>query len=116
MPMFASVRPIALVALTLAGTAFFYPHAFGVSPRSSTPADVIDTAIARMGGDATLRTIERVRFETMTLWQRMTFEDRLHEPVRPYELHSDLRNSSIGGRRDTRRFKRGPRARPVREI
>ena len=116
MPMFTSARPLVLAALTLAGTTLFYPHAYGVSPRASAPADAIDTAIARMGGDATLRKIERVRFETMTLWQRMTFEDRLHDPVSSYELHSDLRNYAIGGWRNTRRFIGGPTLREMTDI
>ena len=45
----------------------------------STPTAVIDRAIERLGGAATLQKIERVRFEQMTLWHRQTFEDR---PVR----------------------------------
>jgi hypothetical protein len=79
--------------LLVAAGAFFPPPIahFALLARD-TPA-ALDTAIARMGGRETLERIERVRFETVTLWQRMTFENRpsdliiaLRAAQRPAEL------------------------------
>jgi hypothetical protein len=69
-----------------------------------------------MGGEETLRKIERVRFEVMTLWQRMGFEPRQSDLIGSYELHSDLRNYSIGAWRNTRRFVGGPALREMTDI
>ena len=62
-----------------------------VSSAIRAAAAALDTAIARMGGEETLRRIERVRFEIMTLWQRMTFD----EPT-------------VGSHRDVRAAQRPP--------
>ena len=113
MSIFSSARPLALAAV-VTGTAFFFPS--WVATTRSAPTDLLETAIARMGGEGTLRKIERVRFETMTLWQRMAFEDRLHDPVSSFELHSDLRNYALGGWRNTRRFVGGPVLREITDI
>jgi hypothetical protein len=52
-----------------------------------------------------LARIERARFESLTLWHRMTFERRpFGDAVGSYERHSDLRDYTIPAWRNTRRF------------
>jgi len=102
--------------LVVAAGAFFPPPIahFALLTRN-TPA-ALDTAIARMGGRETLERIERVRFETMTLWQRLTFENRPSDLISTYELHSDLRNYSLVAWRNTRRFVSGPALQEMTDI
>jgi len=111
-----SVRPltVAAIAITAAG-AFLPPPSFTVRHRSTASA-ALDTAIARMGGQDALRRIERVRFEMMTLWQRMTFENRPSDLIGTYELHSDLRNYPLNAWRNTRRFVSGPALQEMTDI
>jgi len=105
----------ALTSLIAAG-AFFPPFA-APSPRHAKAAPAaLDTAIARMGGKETLERIERVRFEMMTLWQRLTFESRPSDIIGTYELHSDLRNYALGTWRNTRRFVGGPQMQEMTDI
>jgi hypothetical protein len=52
----------------------------------------------------------------MTLWQRMTFENRPSDLIRTYELHSDLRNYSLVSWRNTRRFVSGPAMQEMTDI
>ena len=92
--------------LTGAG-AFLLPPTTPIHRRAAVPA-ALDTAIARMGGANALTRIERVRFEMMTLWQRMTFDNRPADLIGTYELHSDLRNYTLNAWRNTRRFVSGP--------
>lgn len=82
--------------------------------RLSAPA--LDTAIARMGGADALRRIERVRFEMMTLWQRMAFDGRPNDLIGSYELHSDLRNYTLDTWRNTRRSITGPTLREMTDV
>ena len=76
------IRSFAVAGSLIATTAFFPPVSSLAFPPSSlrhppsSVAGALDTAIARMGGEDALRKIERVRFEMMTLWQRMGFEPR----------------------------------------
>ena len=98
-----------------AGALFPPPPAPVVRLAKATPA-ALDTAIARMGGKETLERVERVRFETMTLWQRMTFDDRPSDLISTYELHSDLRNYSLVAWRNTRRFVGGPTLQEMTDI
>src|SRR5687768_11377526 len=105
MPVRRSLRLLAVAAMTAAVSGAFLP------PPSSVlrpPPAALDTAIARMGGEDALRRIERVRFEMMTLWQRMTFDNRPSDLIGSYELHTDLRNYTLGAWRNTRRFVGGP--------
>ena len=111
MPVFRIPRSFA--AAGLCATAAFLPlpsslHLTSRPARRVASAPALDTAIARMGGADALATIERVRFETMTIWQRMTFENRPSDLIIAYELHSDLRNYSLVAWRNTRRFVNGP--------
>lgn len=65
---------------------------------------VLDTAVARMGGAAALRGVERVRLEFMTQWLRTTFDGRPYSDFPSYERHSDLRDYTRGAWRNTRSF------------
>jgi hypothetical protein len=122
-----SVRRFTRVGLTAslvaATSAAFLPFPYlsgesaertGVRRGPAVPA--LDTAIARMGGEGVLGKIERVRFEMMTLWQRMSFDQRPSDLIGSYELHSDLRNYSIGAWRNTRRFVSGPTLREMTDV
>jgi hypothetical protein len=103
-------RPLTAGACALAAANAFFPPPNVALRHRSAPAAVasLDTAIARMGGRETLERVQRVRFEMMTLWQRMTFDDRPADIIGTYELHSDLRNYTLGAWRNTRRFVSGP--------
>lgn len=77
------------------------PHAGEPDPAALA---LLDRALERMGGHPALQAIERVRFSTMTQWQRASFE-ALPYPDRPsYERHTDERDYTIGGWRNTRGF------------
>jgi hypothetical protein len=102
------------VAFALAGA--FVPPPASIARHRAANIAAIDTAIARMGGAATLEHIERVRFEMMTLWQRLTFENRPSDLIGTYELHSDLRNYALGTWRNTRRFVGGPQMQEMTDI
>jgi len=118
MSIFRKLRPpLSAGALAIAtATAFFAPPATAAYRKSAAAADALDTAIARMGGQQTLVHIERVRFEMMTLWQRMTFETRPTDLISTYELHSDLRNYPLVAWRNTRRFVSGPQMEEMTDI
>lgn len=103
------VRPLGIAAFALAASAAFEPY---VPPRGLAPSEILDTAIARMGGEAALRRIERVRFEMLTLWHRLTFDERANALGVGYEVHSDLRNYSLDAWRNSRRFLNGSAAPP----
>ena len=104
MPVPRFLRPLGAGACLFVATSAFFPP----STRHTVSSPALDTAIARMGGEETLRRIERVRFEFMTLWQRLTFDNRPSDLISTYELHSDLRNYSLSSWRNTRRFVGGP--------
>lgn len=105
-----TLRSAASSIVVLAG-AFLPPpaplHAHN-SPRPTAASAALDTAIARMGGADALRHIERVKFEMLILWQRMTLDHRPQDLIMTYELYSDLRNYALGAWRNTRRFVSGP--------
>lgn len=106
-PRFA--RPLAVALFVLGVSAAFEPY---LPPRGLTPAEILDTAMVRMGGEATLRRIDRVRFEMLTLWHRITFDERPNVSGIGYEVHSDLRNYSLDAWRNTRKFLNGSGAPP----
>ena len=121
MPAFPFTRPLGVVALSVTATAAFFPlpttlRAKSRAMRPAVAAPALDTAIARMGGEDALKKIERVRFEMMTLWQRMSFEDRQSDLIGSYELHTDLRNYALGAWRNTRRFVGGPTLREMTDV
>lgn len=65
---------------------------------------IVDTALARMGGEAALQSIERVHYEMMTEWQRTSFDDRPYTDLPSYERHTDVRDYALGAWRNTRQF------------
>jgi hypothetical protein len=107
MPFPRFLRPLSAGACLFVASGAFLPPPRPTLNRHSASSPALDTAIARMGGEETLRRIERVRFEFMTAWQRMSF-DRPADLTSSYELHSDLRNYSLNAWRNTRRFISGP--------
>jgi hypothetical protein len=121
MPVLRFPRALGVFALSVTATASFLPLPSSVrrtahALRRPPAAAPLDTAIARMGGEDALRKIERVRFEMMTLWQRMAFETRQSDLIGTYELHSDLRNYTLGAWRNTRRFVSGPALREMTDV
>jgi len=116
MSIFRKLRPLSAGALAIATASAFFAPPVTTAHRRSAAAAPLDTAIARMGGQATLARIERVRFETMTLWQRLTFETRPTDLIIAYELHSDLRNYPLVAWRNTRRFVGGPALQEMTDI
>lgn len=86
--------------------------AFGASTPDATTTKVVppavratlDTAVARMGGIDALRSIKRMRLESMTEWQRTSLDARPHAAVSSYEWHSEMRDYARPAWRYTRRF------------
>ncbi len=116
MSMLRFLRPAGAGAFVFAAAGAFFPPPTASIRHRSSGSPALDTAIARMGGAETLQRVERVRFETMTLWQRLTFETRPSDLIGSYELHSDLRNYSLVAWRNTRRFVGGPQLQEMTDI
>jgi hypothetical protein len=119
MPVLRLSRSFATAGLCATAAFLPLPASLRLTPHHAHPvasAPALDTAIARMGGEDALRRIERVRFETMTLWQRMAFEPRQSDLIGSFELHSDLRNYALGAWRNTRRSVGGPTLREMIDI
>jgi hypothetical protein len=98
----------ALAALLLA------PAAASAQARASVP--VLDTAIARMGGAARLASVQRVRLEMLTQWQRTTFAEGPYGDAPSYELNTELRDYTRGAWRNTRRSHAGGAWREVVDV
>ncbi|HET7188518.1 MAG TPA: hypothetical protein VFI52_10200 [Gemmatimonadaceae bacterium] len=75
--------------------------------RGQSATALLDTAIARMGGESAARGVKRARFEMMTQWQRTSFDTGPYADQPVYESHSDLRDYELGAWRNTRRFNNG---------
>lgn len=66
--------------------------------------ELVQQGLALMGGETTLRSIERVRFDMVTQWHITSFDD-LPFPARiSYELNTDVRDYTLNAWRNTRRF------------
>lgn len=65
---------------------------------------VLDSAIARMGGEIRLRAVERVRLDVMTQWLQAGFSTRPLPEISSYERNVDLRDYVSGHWRNTRQF------------
>ena len=65
---------------------------------------VIDTAATRMGGLATLRSVERLHLETMVAWYHHTVAERAPSTVSSYERNTELRDYRVPAWRNSRRF------------
>lgn len=69
------------------------------------PAEqILDRAIARMGGQSLLRSVRRVRFDMTTQWLHTTFDNAPYADMPGYERHTDVRDYTLGAWRNTRRF------------
>jgi hypothetical protein len=69
--------------------------------------ELIDAALARMGGAGRLRDVQRIRLEMMTQWQRASFDPRPYTDQPSYERHTELRDYTIPAWRNTRRAPAG---------
>jgi hypothetical protein len=90
-------------AAALASIALFAPATLHAQARP-TPQAIVDVAMDRMGGRATLARVERARFENITQWLHTTFDREPGADAPTYELHTDTRDYTIGGWRNVRRF------------
>jgi hypothetical protein len=75
-------------------------------PAAAQRADakaVAERAVSLMGGDA-LRSIERVRLDMMTQWQRTSFREVPWSDRPSFEPHVDVRDYTIPAWRNTREF------------
>ena len=92
-----------MFALVLALTTALAP----ARPTNAASAQsVVDTAIARMGGAAALRSINTARYELVTQWLRTSFDSRPFNDLPGYEVHSELRDYRALIWRNVRRFRR----------
>jgi hypothetical protein len=72
-------------------------------PPTSASA-VLDRAIARMGGDSTLRSIHSLRLEVLTQWVRTNFVTQPFADAPSYERSDELRDYASRAWRHTRSF------------
>lgn len=66
--------------------------------------DVIDRAITRMGGEATLRGIRTLRMDVLTQWQRTHFSTHPYADQPSFERNVELRDYGSNAWRNTRSF------------
>lgn len=66
-------------------------------------AQLIDRAIIRMGGEATLRGVERIQYDYVTEWKRTTFDERPYMDAGSIEHNTDWRDYNIPAWRNVRR-------------
>jgi hypothetical protein len=96
------MRLLSRAARALPLLALLATHA---QPAHAQPARaILDTAIARMGGASLLGNLRRARFEMLTQWQRVVFDERPYADQPIYESHVDLRDYDLRAWRNTRRF------------
>jgi len=105
---------MALAAALVASAA--HPGLASAGPGDNGAGAILDSALVRMGGAERLRSVERVRFEMVTQWQRLTFDERPSADAPSYELHADLRDYSLGAWRNTRRFPVGANWREMTDV
>lgn len=90
----------ALMMMSMLGTGVLAP-----APASQVGARaVVDTAIARMGGETALRAVHRARYDMMTQWLSTTFDARPFQNAPGYEWHTDYRDYDSRTWRNVRRF------------
>ncbi len=73
---------------------------------AETADSVTKRAIALMGGEPTLRGVERVAYQMMTQWQRTNFRTVPYTDQPSYEPHTDVRDYTLPAWRNTREFGR----------
>jgi hypothetical protein len=71
---------------------------------SAEASGIVGRAIGLMGGDSALRSVERVRFDMMTQWQRTAFRALPWTDRPSFEAHTDVRDYTIPAWRNTRLF------------
>lgn len=81
-----------------------------------TPQQLLDTAIARIGGPAALGAVKSVRYEMLTQWQRLSFDPSPYTDRPSYERHAELRDYAAGAWRNTRQFPVGAAWREITDI
>ncbi|HEY0995441.1 MAG TPA: hypothetical protein VGD77_05590 [Gemmatimonadaceae bacterium] len=81
-----------------------------------TAPQLLDTAIARMGGPAALAAVKSVRYEMLTQWQRLSFDPSPYTDRPSYERHAELRDYAAGAWRNTRQFPVGASWREITDI
>ena len=67
-------------------------------------AALLDRAIARMGGDSALRSIQTLRLDVMTQWVRTNFASQPFADAPSYERNVELRDYANRAWRNTRTF------------
>lgn len=70
----------------------------------TTTAALLDRAIARMGGDSALRSIQTLRLDVMTQWVRTNFASQPFADAPSYERNVELRDYASRAWRNTRTF------------
>jgi hypothetical protein len=100
-------RSIAVLAIV--GAVSFVPLQLGaqaVPPARTRPSadSVINRALTLMGGEQTLRGVERVTYRMMTQWQRTNFRNVPHVDQPSFEPHTDVRDYTLPAWRNTREF------------
>jgi hypothetical protein len=65
---------------------------------------IVDSAIARMGGEGALRGVKRASYEVITEWQGIVFDERPAPPVLSYEWSTEWRDYSAPAWRYNRKF------------
>lgn len=78
----------------------------GAQPAAQTADSVTKRAISLMGGEHTLRGVERVAYQMMTQWQRTNFRSVPYTDQPSYEPHTDVRDYTLPAWRNTRDFGR----------
>lgn len=77
---------------------------------------LLDTAIARIGGPAALAGVKSVRYEMLTQWQRLSFDPSPYTDRPSYERHAELRDYAAGAWRNTRQFPVGATWREITDV
>lgn len=99
--MFLSVLlPLSVAAVPSAAQA----QPVGTARSSATATQVLDAAIARLGGDSALRAVRSIRMDVTTVWQRLHFGTHPYADGPSLERHQDLRDYTSGSWRNTRNF------------
>lgn len=95
---------VALASIAARTSAFDVPINHDQRTTDVVARATLDTAVARMGGIAALRSVQRMRVESMTEWQRTSLDTRQHPAVLSYEWSTELRDYTQPAWRYTRRF------------
>lgn len=103
----SSSLAVTLICLA-SGSAARVPSAAG-DRAPLTAAEILDTAIARMGGSATLQGLSRVRLQQVVQWLTLRLDDQPHADAPSYNLVNELRDYTLNSSRSSRRIASGAR-------